>query len=798
MASESHIDPSNRSGYVDDGDDDGSVVSDQSSSTKQEEDLQLAKGETRAVNTLRLLVFLVLVAVAALVSLSVFLFTRGTEKDTFETRFTDQAGKVVDAFQANADRRLGALQGFSQQMTSHAVSANETFPFVTLPDFERRASYTLKLADSVAMLIFPIIRGEQRADWEAYSVANQAWLTEGLAVQAEIQSDSKKIDDSEEIEHLQDRFDAGGVVEEGESDTLLNDMQITPVIYRLAPGTADAAPETGNGPYTPIWQLAPAAPISPLINFNTLSHPSRVNELTALLVTGQILISSAADFKDSLNPAVANRKEVMNLFLHRWKDGSFEYEDGPVSDVYIPIWDSNGKQKTLASVLTAYVYWQSFFTNVLPDNANGIIAVLENTCKQHFTYRIDGKNADYIGAGDLHNTKYDDMMVETGFGAYVGKRNIRELDQTLQEVLEGAQCYYNVRVYPSQDMEDDYTTMTPIIFTVVVVSVFLFTSLVFITYDRLVAHRHKVVNKTAVKSTAVVQSLFPEQVRDRLYESNDKKKKIETKHRGFERDESEQVIGGDTQDDRDDMPIADMYPDCTVLFSDIAGFTAWSASRQPCEVFKLLETLYGAFDRIAKRRRVFKVETVGDCYVAVTGLPEVQPNHHIIMVKFASHCLWKMNEVLRSLVPRLGQDTDNLSMRFGLHSGPVTAGVLRGEKARFQLFGDTVNTASRIETNGQRGRIHLSESTAQLLIASGKEFWLEKREDLIQAKGKGEMQTYWVKANLDTTLTSMASSSHDDDDNDDDDDDNGTISKADMEAFLSKCGYAFHSGRLDI
>jgi class 3 adenylate cyclase len=110
-------------------------------------------------------------------------------------------------------------------------------------------------------------------------------------------------------------------------------------------------------------------------------------------------------------------------------------------------------------------------------------------------------------------------------------------------------------------------------------------------------------------------------------------------------------------------------------------------------VFVLLETIYREFDRIAKRRRVFKVEVVGDCYVAVCGLPDPRPNHAVTMAKFARECLETMKIKARELEVELGPDTTELALRVGLHSGPVVAGVLRGEKSRFQLFGDTMNTA---------------------------------------------------------------------------------------------------------
>ena len=115
------------------------------------------------------------------------------------------------------------------------------------------------------------------------------------------------------------------------------------------------------------------------------------------------------------------------------------------------------------------------------------------------------------------------------------------------------------------------------------------------------------------------------------------------------------------------------------------------------------------------------------------------------MAKFARDCLLKMSEVTRALEIRLGPDTTELALRIGLNSGQVTGGVLRGDRARFQLFGDTVNTAARMESTGQRGRIQLSQTTTDLLLLVGKDHWIQPRADQVAAKGKGMMQTYWLE-----------------------------------------------------
>jgi hypothetical protein len=289
--------------------------------------------------------------------------------------------------------------------------------------------------------------------------------------------------------------------------------------------------------------------------------------------------------------------------------------------------DSAAKQNaTVVGIVASTFSWRSFLTDILPEGENGLVFVFANECNQSFTYQVNGHEAVYLGPGDRHDAKYDGMRLSmtlnrliefnSGSSAYSGLALVDDF------------CAYTVSAFPSEEMESSYRSSDPIVFTIAAVAIFAFTAVVFFAYDKLVTVRQHKVLTTAQKSNAIVSSLFPSNVRDRLLDDSNvvgggafqpNKAKLKTFMNGgaFSIEESESRIA-------ESKPIADLFTDCTVLFADIANFTAWSSVREPGQVFTLLETVYGAFDMIAARRGVFKVEVRTATYRH--GLADVQPS----------------------------------------------------------------------------------------------------------------------------------------------------------------------------
>ncbi|XP_062703094.1 uncharacterized protein LOC115257278 isoform X1 [Aedes albopictus] len=183
---------------------------------------------------------------------------------------------------------------------------------------------------------------------------------------------------------------------------------------------------------------------------------------------------------------------------------------------------------------------------------------------------------------------------------------------------------------------------------------------------------------------------------------------------------------------------AETFESVTIFFSDIVGFTYISAVSSAMEVVTMLNTLYRLFDTIILKYDVYKVETIGDAYMVVSGLPQRNGDKHAGEIAMMSLDL--LCGISGFIIPHMKNRT--LEIRVGVNTGPCVAGVVGTTMPRYCLFGDTINTASRMESTGEPMKIHLSQNTKEILDRLGG--FKIKRRGTIEVKGKGTMETFWL------------------------------------------------------
>jgi Adenylate and Guanylate cyclase catalytic domain len=284
----------------------------------------------------------------------------------------------------------------------------------------------------------------------------------------------------------------------------------------------------------------------------------------------------------------------------------------------------------------------------------------------------------------LHNPEYDHFHVSSPFVEITNQQVLwsaksassdypyKTLPFTNDDIDDCSM--YTLSMYASKETEEQFVTSGPIIITISAVLVFAIMIITFVLYDRWMERRQQILARKAIQSSAIVSSLFPKVVRDRLLNPtgspDDGPLAVDSSLHGVHphhvpstklRLKSFLHSGGNLLEEMSDVmntegqstnsgrnmsiyngltsaqasqPIADLFLETTVMFADIAGFTAWCSVREPPQVFILLESIYGEFDSLAKRRNVFKVETIGDSYVAVTGLPEPRTDHGTEILRF--------------------------------------------------------------------------------------------------------------------------------------------------------------------
>eukprot|EP00977_Amphora_coffeiformis_P019106 scaffold6899_cov183-Amphora_coffeaeformis.AAC.39 len=477
-------------------------------------------------------------------------------------------------------------------MIAHGVDHNRDWPFVTLSSFQERATTAKDLSGSLMMSFMPVVTHSNRLQWENYTLndPDNKWYHDAIDYQEQV--GLHDLDNAPPIRTDDPNLD----LTSGIANYIYN-------FDKKTLGKATISPQAET--YLPIWQSSPVTQQS-LVNQNSASNSLGAQEcLRYSEVVFDGMRSSKPGYGSDDNPVTS---EIAWLLRMADRDPTKRYEGDIFTMVYFPVYSSFvSTTRETVGIMRAVIHWSRYFVDILPEATQGIVLVLEDGCSEPYTYQIDGGSVTPFGHGDLHDTKYDEYMKYATFA------DVKTISDGTEEgmKLHFDQCTFSIRVYPSDRTVETTTTNTPIVITVSVAIVFLFTVMMFFAYDRLVERRQRILMEKAKRTHRIVASLFPKNIRDQILDDDGdlrqggllgaKKNLKSFVDTGYDH---HQIFG--------QMPIADLYPEATIMFADISGFTSWSSSREPAQVFVLLQTLYQAFDEIAKKRKVFKVETIGD------------------------------------------------------------------------------------------------------------------------------------------------------------------------------------------
>jgi len=520
--------------------------------------------ETRRVQLGRCLVILsILMAGAAVSSLTYVILSRELESDSGDAvRFVDDSGccfvlpcltnsiflhyvssqfvlfanTIEDSFKFNIAEIFEASRSLGRAVTTAAMTATpaSTFPNVTVPAFEVKAFEARTKAGFEMVSYAPVARNLD--EWIAFSTENTGWFQE-----------SKEIFDQ---------------LEPGQNRSLEAPVTSMPsAVYRLGEdGIGD--PWANNRLFCPSMHTSPppSESASIIMNVDFFSSP----EFLAVSLASEQL-------KDAVFSSFKSKTSVSAALLEGKLTGDLVDSAKPRSISAQPVYRGlSADEKFAVGYVFTFISWEEYLVNLLPEGVHGIVVVLKNSCGDAVSYSLEGNMAVYVGVGDIHEQAFESSKRTIDFS-----ENYYDPERTRN--TEG-HCQVYLDVYSSARFQSNYESNLPWIFALVVAGLFLLMALVFIFYDRCVNMRNNKVIGAAARSAAIVRSLFPSTVHDRLMEAHDSPAKGGSKSRKNAKNSAslEGYLDGDLKAQDTDMddedadlykskPIADLFPQTTIM-----------------------------------------------------------------------------------------------------------------------------------------------------------------------------------------------------------------------------------------
>jgi len=543
---------------------------------------RIAKEESTAVMQLRIIVLLLLMVAAVVVSVSIFYVTFTEDGKEFMQHYEAAANILIKSFTNVLDEDL-------QSIATLGVTEKDTnWPYEVLPNFAQRAANARHMSGALSVRMAPVVAKEEIEVWDQFvnDPINTKWMyvfvlsclvSSRIVLFCSLRllhphspfTCSYPHFFSEETFHYQEQKGVNDVEDPDnvQKSRIESGVMVDPVHYLNETGYAVKVVEP-SAYFLPVWQTNPVLKTS-YINedmlywTNTTTDP--MDEVAKIVLQDETAVLSgfvsapAGSVRDT-NPRTAMFATLQSME----REQEVEYLGDPFLYVYLPVFDVIGpEEKRVVAIMTAELNWGAILAKYLPQgiNQNGITVVLSNTCSkdvnaeaESFTFEVHGAQVHPIGFGDHHDAMYDEYQITGAFETeYL-------YDGTVSGIQIEGGCTYKIDIYPTQAFVEGYLTSTPIVITMCTVLVFIFVTLIFLFYDRLVEQRQDSVLVKATKSHKLVAELFPEYVRERLYDEAD------GGEAGFKKQVQSAANVRETA-------IADLYLHCSVFFGDIKGFT---------------------------------------------------------------------------------------------------------------------------------------------------------------------------------------------------------------------------------
>jgi len=492
------------------------------------------KKDIKIAARLRILVAILFVIMGIVFPIIIFKKTRSREEEAFQERFDALATSLITSVEEGFSRKFRSLDSLRIAISSSVHTAGSSWPYVSLPDFDLRADSIRRLGGLLSVSLHPLVSLDQKERWQDYSVSNIDWLEQSINRTASHNGTSTAAVTIGDVD----------IFKRNPNNTMFCRSPNAPdgfpqEIFNLEPKSRyGACVDSGENSTFPLWQSHPPVPAA--INLNALSFPDSIKALQNLKNGGDIVISRMF-FPDSAearldSPSREGRDDgFINLLL-----GKQEKLNDALALIYYPIFRtidfSSGR---IVGIFVATIQFGEIFSNNLPTimpNQESLLCVMENGCGDVVSYLVTGDTAQLMGSGDRHNRDFSGMgehvtlewLPDTVHGIHARKNGVTS---------DKGFCPYTLSVYPHDNLYDSHITSQPIIFSISFAMAVFAVTMASLTHDYFVQRRMKRALKSAKENRAIVSSLFPENIRARMIQEEEDRKKAEKYKRRMSNDD---------------------------------------------------------------------------------------------------------------------------------------------------------------------------------------------------------------------------------------------------------------------